>query len=102
MVLDLFHDLEHSPQAQIAGVRVELGADVILGAIASAGGALDRIFHRFDDDALVDQLLAGDGVGDREQFCLVGADGSGCGSHEIYSSTVSIVSAPSVLSGAVA
>src|SRR5690348_5118996 len=102
MVFGLLDHFEHAPQAEVAGHGVELGADVVLGAIAGAGGALDRVLHRLDDDALVDQLLARDRVGDREQFCLVGADGSGCGGHVLYSSTFSKVSAPSVLSGAVA
>ena len=88
MILGLLDDFEHAPQAKVAGLGVELGADVVLGAIAGAGGALDRVLHRLDDDALVDQLLARDGVGDREQLGLVGADGSGCGGHVDYSSTV--------------
>ena len=79
MVLGLLDDFEHAPQAQVAGLAVELGADVVLGAVAGAGGALDRVLHRLDDDALVDQLLARDSVGNGEQLGLVGADGSGCG-----------------------
>ena len=79
MVFGLFDDLEHAPQAQIAGFAVELGADVVLGAVAGAGGTLDRVLHRLDDDALVDQLLARDGVGNGDELGLVGADGSGCG-----------------------
>ena len=102
MILGLLDHFEHAPQAQVAGFAVELGADVVLGAVAGAGGALDRVLHRLDDDALVDQLLARDGVGDRDQLGLVGADGSGCGGHYSYSSIVSMCSAPSVLSGAVA
>ena len=102
MILGLFDDFEHAPQAEVAGLGIELGADVVLGAVAGASGALDRVFHRFNDDALVDQLLARDGVGDRDQLRPVGADGSGCGGHSSYSSTVSMLSAPLVLSGAVA
>ena len=102
MILGLLDHFEHAPQAKVAGLGVELGADVVLGAVAGAGGALDRVLHRLDDDALVDQLLARDGVGDREQFCLVGADGSGCGGHLIIPLQSRCVSAPSVLSGAVA
>ena len=59
--------------------RIELGADVVLGAVAGAGGALDRVLHRLDDDRPVDQLLARDRVGDREQLGLVGGDGGGRG-----------------------
>src|SRR5438105_5065288 len=102
MVLRLLDHFENPPQAQIAGNYVELGADVVLGPIAGAGGALDRVFHRLDDDTLVDQLLARNGVGDCDQLGPVSADGSGGGGHCCYSSTVCIESAPSVLSGAVA
>ncbi len=103
MVLGLLDDLEHAPQAQVAGFAVELGADVVLGPVAGAGGTLDRVLHRLDDDALVDQFLARDGVGDGDQLGLVGADGSGCGGgHVVIQPSILIVSAPSVLSGAVA
>ena len=72
MVLDLFGHLEHPPEPEIAGVGIELGANVVLSAVAGTGGALDRVFHRLDHDAAVDQLLACDGVCDREQLGLVG------------------------------
>jgi len=89
VIFGFLDDFEHAPQAKVAGFAVELGADVILGAVAGAGGALDGVLHRLNDDALVDQLFARDGVGDGEQLGLVGADGSGCGSgHETYSSIV--------------
>ena len=72
IILDLFDHFDDAPQAKVAGDRVELGADVVLGAVAGAGGALDRVLHRLDDDALVDQLLARDRIGDGEQLGLVG------------------------------
>ena len=72
IILDLLDHLDHAPQAKVAGFRVELGADVVLGAVAGAGGALDGVLHRLDDDALVDQFLARDRIGDGEQFGLVG------------------------------
>ncbi len=75
IILDLFDHLEHAPQAEVAGVRVELGANVVLGAVAGAGGALDRVLHRLDDDGLVDQLFARDRIGDGEQLGLVGSSG---------------------------
>ncbi len=37
MVLGFFDHLEHAPQAKVAGLRVELGANVVLGAVAGAG-----------------------------------------------------------------
>ena len=109
IILDLFDHLDDAPQAKIAGRGIELGADVVLGAVAGAGGALDRIFHRLDDDHPVDQFLARDGIRDRDQLRLVrgnGAGGRGFGCHgqscPSASSVCSISSAPSVESGAVA
>ena len=84
MVLDLLGDFEDAPQAKVAGRPVELGADVVLGAVAGAGGALDRVFHRLDDDAAVDQLLASDGVCNCKQLGLVrGSDGRGGSGHVV-------------------
>ncbi len=77
IVVDLFDHLEHAPQAKIAGVGIELGTNVVLGAVAGAGGALDRVFHRLDDDAFVDQLFARDCIGDGEQLGLVGGGAAG-------------------------
>ena len=77
IILDLLDHLDDAPQAQVARGRIELGADVVLGAVAGAGGALDRVLHRLDDDHPVDQFLARDGVGDRDQLGLVGGNGAG-------------------------
>ena len=79
IIVDLLDHLDDPPQAKIAGGRIELGADVVLGAVAGAGGALDRVLHRLDDDHPVDQLLARDGVGDRDQLGPVGGNGAGRG-----------------------
>src|SRR4029453_16869611 len=99
---DFFDHFDHAPQAQVAGHLVELGADVVFGAVAGAGGALDPVPPRLDDDALVDQLLSRDGVGDGEQLGLVGGGCcGGCRSHDVQPSVL-IRSAPSVLRGAVA
>jgi hypothetical protein len=38
------------------------------------GQTLDRFFHRFDDNRLVDHLLAGNRIGNCEQFSLVGGN----------------------------
>ena len=54
---------------------VDLGVDVGLAAVARARRLGDRVLHGGDDDAAVDRLLAGDRVGDLQQFKPVGADG---------------------------
>jgi hypothetical protein len=70
----------------------------ILGAITGTGGTLDGVFHRLKHDRFVDQLFAGDRVGNGKKLSLIGRDGVGHGS---YLST-EITSAPSAESGAVA
>src|SRR4030095_13628535 len=56
IILDTLDDVDDAQQAKVAGGRVELGADVVLGTVAGAGGALDGVFHRLDDDGAVAQL----------------------------------------------
>ena len=65
---------EVARQAQLAGLGVDLGMDVGLGAVARAGGLGDRVLHRVEHDLLVDRLLARDRVGDLQEFKPVGAD----------------------------
>ena len=79
IVVDLFDDLDHAPQPHVPALRVDLGADVVLGAITGAGRALDRILHRLDHDLAIDQLLARDGVCNGEKFSLVCGNGGGHG-----------------------
>jgi hypothetical protein len=57
VVLNLLDHFDDAPQAQVAGARIELGANVVFRAIAVARRLLDRLFHRLDDDRLVDHLL---------------------------------------------
>src|SRR5690606_9227874 len=103
IVLNFFDHLDNPPQAKVAGHRIELGANVVLGAVASPGGLLDRLFHRFDDDRLVDHLLGRDGIRDREQFGLVGGNRTGHQSSAFSSSSVSSISStPLTSSGRVA
>src|SRR5690606_16899196 len=102
VVLDLLDDLDHAPQPQVTGERVKLGADVVFGAIAAAGALLDRLFHRLDDDRLVDHLLGCNGVCNRKQFSLVGGYRTGHQSSAFSSSVSSISSTPLVSSGRVA
>ena len=70
-VLDGFDDGLDAPEAGLARVRIDLGADVMFEAVARAGGFLDRLLHRLKHDALVDVLLSRDRVGDLQDFQLV-------------------------------
>ncbi len=72
-VLDLLGYFEKTGKRDLAGLAVDLGADFVLGAVARAGRLLDRLFHRFEDDLLVDGFLSGDRVGDLQKLKSVGA-----------------------------
>ena len=62
---------------------------VVIHTEANAHSALDCVLHRFDHYPAIDQLLARNRVGDREQLCLVGgSDGRGGSGHWCQSSTV--------------
>src|SRR5262249_58684737 len=62
-------------QSHLAGLGIDRGADFGLAAIARACRLVDGILHGGDNDVAVDRLLAGDRVGDLQQFEPVGADG---------------------------
>ena len=76
VVLDLIDHEEVAGQAQRAALRVDLGVNVGLGAVAGAGRLRDRLFHCLDDDLAIDHLLAGDRLGDLQEFEPIGADDS--------------------------
>jgi hypothetical protein len=76
MVVHFLDHFDHAPQPDVAADRVDLGADVVLGAVAGAGAALHGILHRLDHDRAIDQLLARDRIGNGEQFGLVGRNGA--------------------------
>ena len=59
----------------LAGLGVDLGADLGLGAVAGLGRLLDGVLHRLDHDHAVDRLLAGNGICDLQQLQSVRANG---------------------------
>src|SRR5882757_2592089 len=73
-------------QRQFAGARVDQGADVVLGAVAALGRLGDRLLAGGDHDLFLDRFLAGDRVGDLQQFEAVGGNAGG---HGVYSSSSS-------------
>ena len=77
IVFDHLNHLNHTPQTQIASARIKLCTDVVFGAITVARRLLDRLFHRLDDDRLVDHLFRGDRGGNRKQFGAVGGNRTG-------------------------
>src|SRR3546814_19507780 len=76
IIVDLLGPLDDAPQTQVARNGVELGADVVLGAVTGTGGTLDGVLHRLADDRLFDQFLARDGLGAGETPGLVAGDGA--------------------------
>ena len=73
-VLDRLDHQHVAGEPQIAGLRLDLGMHVGFRAVARARRLGDGVLHGGDDDAAVDRLLAGDRVGDLQQFEPVGAD----------------------------
>ena len=76
-VLDGVDHLEQALQLDLAGLRVDLGADVGLRAVARARRLLDGVLHRGDHDHAIDRLFAGDRIGDLQELKPVRTDGHG-------------------------
>ncbi len=72
--LDVLDHLEQALQLHLAGLRVDVGADVGLLAVARARRLLDGVGHRVDDDRLVDRLLARDRIRDLQELQPVSTD----------------------------
>src|SRR6185312_8105894 len=68
VVLDGLDHLAVALQLDLAAVAIDLGADVVLGAVFGAAGLLDGLLHRDQHLLAVDALLAGDGVGHLQQL----------------------------------
>ena len=81
VVLDRIDHLAEAQQADLAVAPVDLGADVVFLAVFRAAGLLDGLLHRLQHFVLVDALVAGDRVGDLQQFGAgVGGRGLHCAS----------------------
>ena len=80
LVVDHGH---HPRDGRLAGLRIDVHADVVLGAVARAGRLLHRLLDRLDDDLLLDRFLARDCVGDLQKFEPVG--GNAAEGHGVYS-----------------
>ena len=74
LVLDRLDHLHDPRELRLAGLGVDLAADIVLAAVAGLGRLLDRVFHRRDHDSAVDRLLARHRVGDLQQLEPVRAD----------------------------
>ncbi len=70
LVLDGIGDLAEAQQPDLAGLAVDLGADVVFLAVFRASGLLDRLLHRLQDLIAIDPLVARDNVGDLKEFGL--------------------------------
>jgi hypothetical protein len=87
LVLHRLAHLEQAVQTDLAGLAVDLGADVVLLAVLGARRLLDRVLHRHQDHVPIDHLLPADRIGDLQELEPVGADG--CCFHHILTRPVS-------------
>ncbi len=78
LVLDRIGDLAEAHQADLAGLAVDLGADVVFEPVFRAPGLLHRLLHRLEHLVAVDALVARDGFGDLQEF---GIGDAGHGRH---------------------
>src|SRR5581483_7756145 len=69
-------DDEQQPrEPDLAGLRIDLGANLGLLPVARARRLLHRVLHRGEHDRAVDRLLARDRIDDLQKFEPIGADG---------------------------
>ncbi len=68
LVLDGLHHLAQAGQADLAGLAVDVGADVVLVPVFGAAGLLDGLLHRVQHLIAIDALFAGDRIGDLQQL----------------------------------
>ncbi len=76
LVLDGIGDLAEAHQADLAGLAVDLGADVVFLAVFRAAGLLHRLLHRLQHLVAVDALVARDRLGDLQEL-VIGNGGRG-------------------------
>ena len=67
-ILDRLDHQHVAREMQLAALRIDLGADLGLAAVARARGLGDRVLHGGEHDPPIDRLFAGDRVGDLQQF----------------------------------
>ena len=97
----LLHDLQEARQLDLARARVDLGADLVLAAVARLRRLLDRVLHRGQHKRPVNGLLARDRVSDLQQFQAVRANPglSHRSTPNLLSSLVLLVRRPRPISG---
>ncbi len=74
IVLDLLDHFQEALQADFAGLRVDVGADVRFRAVTRTGSLLDRVGHGGEHDFAVDHLFTGNGICDLQELEPVSTD----------------------------
>ncbi len=74
VVLDQIDHMQIARDMGFAGLGVDLDLDLVLASVARLGGPLHRFFHGVKHDHLVDRLVAGDRIGDLQEFGPVGGN----------------------------
>ena len=77
VVLDGLDHVHQPGEADFTGLGVDLGTNVRFRAVTLPGAAGIGVLERAEHDLAIDQLLAGDRIGDLQQFKPVGGNGHG-------------------------
>ncbi len=75
VVVDLVDDEQQARETHFASARIDLGPHLGLLPVTGAGRLLQGVLHRGDDDRSINRFLAGDRIGNLQNFKSVGADG---------------------------
>jgi hypothetical protein len=67
-IINRLNDCLNAPEARFARIRINLGANVVLEAVARAGSLLNGFLHRIKHDALIDRFLLSDRIRDLENL----------------------------------
>ena len=76
IILDGLNNVQQPRKFGLAGLRVNLAADIIFRAVAGFCRFLNGVFHRFNDNVAVNRFFARNGVCNLQQFQSVSANAS--------------------------
>jgi hypothetical protein len=74
IILGVLDDFQQALEADLAGLGIDVGADVGFRAVTRAGRLLDGVGHRGKHDLAIDDLFTGHGIRDLQKLKPVRTD----------------------------